>query len=493
MIEQNVQAIVLAAGKSTRLKTGRNKLIEKLCGQPMIVFSTKLLETLNIPTTLVVGHQQELIKKCIDHYNHNVDFVEQDEQRGTGHALHCTKETWQKDHVLILNGDMPLVTPEIIQALYKKHVESDATISFVMAHNADPSTSYGRIVKNDNDIKIVEAKEFAGDASEHCCINAGIYLIKKSFLEQHIESLEKNEASSEYHITDLVAIASKKNCTISTISAPFDYVRGINNQHELWAAEQIQRSNIIKYWMEHGVRFSVAHNVHIDLDVHIGPGTYVGCGVHILYGSNIGSNCKVHEYSSIEGSVVGNDSQIMPFTIIKDSTVGNHAHIGPFAHVQEETIVADRAVIGNFVEIKRSTVGTDSKAKHLSYIGDTEIGQSVNVGAGTITCNFDGKEKHKTVVKDNVFIGSNNTIVAPVTIESNSFTAAGSTITKDVPSDTLAIGRGTQINKLGYAKKMREDEKETSEPVCKNINDPRSKTQFMGAVRTTNDPIENDI
>lgn len=492
MIKQNVQAIVLAAGKSTRLKTGRNKLIEKLCGQPMIVFTTKLLQTLDIPSTLVVGHQQELLKKCIDHYEHNVNFVEQDEQRGTGHALHCTKETWKKDHILVLNGDMPLVTPEIVQALYKKHIDSDATISFVMAHNADPSTSYGRVVKSDKTIKIVEAKEFTGDAAEHCCINAGIYLIKKEFLEKHIEALEQNKTSAEYHLTDLVAIASQQNCTISTISAPFDYVRGINNQHELWAAEQIQRSNIIKYWMEHGVRFSVAHNVHIDLDVNIGPGTYVGCGVHILFGSTIGSNCKIHEYSSIEGSTIGNDSEVMPFTIIKDSQVGDHAHVGPFAHVQEQTTISDRATIGNFVEVKRSTIGADSKAKHLSYVGDAEIGQSVNVGAGTITCNFDGKEKHTTVIKDNAFVGSNNTIVAPVTIEENSFTAAGSTITKDVPCDTLAVGRGMQINKLGYAKKMRETEKK-EKPVCKNINDPQYKAQFVGAVRTTNDPIENDI
>jgi bifunctional UDP-N-acetylglucosamine pyrophosphorylase/glucosamine-1-phosphate N-acetyltransferase len=490
-MKQNIQAIVLAAGKSTRLKTGRSKLIEEICGQPMIVFSTKLLKSLNIPTTVVVGHQKELIESTLKKYKQQVDFVTQDtKNKGTGHALLCTKEQWNKDHILVLNGDMPLVTSEIIQSLYTKHIESHAAISFVMAHNTDPATGYGRVIKTDSTIKIVEAKEFNEDASEHCCINAGIYLIKRDFLEKHSTSLKQNETSSEYHITDLVAIANENNYTVSTTVASFDHVRGVNNQHELWAAEQIQRSNIIKHWMENGVRFSVAHNVHIDLDIEIGAGTYIGCGVHILYGSKIGNNCKIHEYSSLEGTVIGDNTEIMPFTIVKNATVGDNCQVGPFAHIQEETIIEDSAVIGNFVEIKRSTIGAHSKAKHLSYIGDTKVGTSVNIGAGTITCNFDGKNKNKTVIKDNVFIGSNNTIVAPVTIEQNSFTAAGSTITKDVPCDTLAIERGTQINKMGYTKKMFENKQ--TEP-CKATDITHKKTEFMGAVRTSNDPIENDL
>ncbi len=494
MQKNNIQAIVLAAGKSTRLKTGRNKLIEKICGQPMIAYVTKLLTTLDIPTTVVIGHQKELIKKCINKYHHEqITFVIQEDQQGTAHAINCTRELWNKEHILIMNGDMPLVTPEIIQALYKKHIDSDATLSFVMAHHTDPTTSYGRVMKTDNKIKIVEAKEFTGDSSDHCCINAGIYLVKKSFIKEHLNAIEQNEVSQEFHITDLISRASDHDKMIATVSAPFDYVRGINNQHELWAAEQIQRSNIIKHWMEHGVRFSVAHNVHIDLDVVIGPGTYIGCGVHLLYGTKIGSHCRVHEYAALENATVGDDTHIYPFSIIKNSTVGRHAHIGPFAHIREQSVIADNATIGNFVEIKNSRIDNNSKAKHLSYIGDAEIGKQVNIGAGTITCNYDGQKKHKTIIKDNVFVGSNNTLIAPVTIHEGAFTAGGSTITQDVPAQALAIARIDQINKPDYAKKLtaldQPDEDEESTVCHLKQKEPPKKAEYVGATRTTNDTL----
>ena len=494
MMKQTIQAIVLAAGRSTRLKNGRNKLTEHICGQPMIVFTTKMLQKLHIPTTLVVGQQKEQIQSCLEAYAQEVAYVTQDEAQGTGHALRCTENSWQQEHILVLNGDMPLVTTDIIEELYKKHLTSDAAISFVIAHNTDPNTGYGRIIKDEKGhTKIVEAKEYAGDPTEHCCINAGIYVIKKDFLKKYINLLEVNKTSNEYHITDLVAIASEHNLQVTTIVAPFDHVRGINNQHELWAAEQIQRSNIIKHWMENGVRFSVAHNVHIDLDVQIGAGSYIGCGSHILYGSVIGKNCRIHENVSLEHTIIGDDAAILPFTVIKNSTVGSQAQIGPFAHIQESTI-ADKAIIGNFVEVKRSTVGAGSKAKHLSYLGDAQIGTNVNIGAGTITCNYDGIKKHTTIIKDNVFIGSNNTLIAPVTIEENSFTAGGSTITQDVPCDTLAIARSLQINKIGYAHRFlkKNQKKSILKPKVTEENNTATKAQFIGAKRTTNDPIETD-
>lgn len=489
MLKEHMQAIILAAGKSTRLKTGQNKLLEKICGQPMIIFATKLFESLDVSTTVVIGYQKELIKKCLSnhHTSDNITFAVQENQQGTAHALECTREHWKKDHILIMNGDMPLVTAEIIQSLYEKHIESDATLSFAMAHHTDPNTSYGRVVKNEHTIKVIEAKEFKGNSTDHCCINAGIYLVKRSFLEQHIHAIKPNEVSKEFHITDLIEKASEAGKTIATISAPFDYIRGINNQHELWAAEQIQRSNIIKYWMEHGVRFSVAHNVHIDLDVTIGQGSYIGCGVHLLYGTKIGNNCKVHEYATLEKVTVGDNGIIYPFSIIKNSTIGNGAQVGPFAHIRENSVIADQAVVGNFVEVKSSIVGAASKAKHLTYIGDTTIGTEVNIGAGTIICNYDGKKKHKTVIKDHAFIGSNNTLIAPVTIGEGAFTAGGSIITKDVPAHALAIARSEQINKLEYTNKS-------------NINDilehdAESKhTEFLGATLTTTNDIhmEND-
>lgn len=490
----NTQGIILAAGSSSRLNNGRNKLTELLCGQPMIAFSVKILKELDIPTTLVVGKHASEIRSCLDSHNLPVSYAHQEKPLGTGDALRCTQNSWQQDHILVLNGDMPLVTGKIIQELYTKHIATDAAISFVIAHNTEPNTGYGRVIKNEQGVtQIIEAKEYTGDPTEHCCINAGIYLIQKKFLEQAIQLMQTNAVSREYHITELVSIACEKKLPVSTVTASFDDVRGINNQHELWAAEQILRSNIIKYWMEKGVRFSVAHNVHIDLNTVIGSGTSIGCGAHILYGSKIGAHCNIHEYVTLENCTVEDHATLLPFTVAKNSTLGKNSVVGPFAHIQDSTL-AEKATIGNFVEVKRSIVGSHSKAKHLSYIGDTHIGNQVNIGAGTVTCNYDGFSKHKTVIKDHAFVGSNNTLIAPVTLEESCFTAGGSTITQDVPRDALAIARSLQINKLGYAhrhlKKLHK--KSTLKTKTLENQDTQTKAQFIGAKRTTNDPIETE-
>lgn len=486
MSPQNIQAIVLAAGKSTRLNSGHNKLLEQICGQPIIIFVTKLFSSLNIKTTVVIGHQKDLVQECIQRYHPHEDitFALQENPQGTAHALACTKDQWQEEHILVMNGDMPLVTTDIIEDLYQQHITTNATLSFAIAHLSEPNTSYGRVIKTNNKITIVEAREFSGDNTEHCCINAGIYIIKKNFLEQYIATLKPNHLSNELHITDLVTQASELDQTIVTVNVPFDYVRGINNQHELWTAEQVQRSNIIKYWMERGVRFSVAHNVHIDLDVTIGTGSYIGCGVHLLYGTQVGSNCKIHEYATLEHATVGDNTNIYPFSIVKDATIGNDTHIGPFAHIRNQATIADQATIGNFVEVKNSTMGIASSAKHLSYIGDATVGSHVNIGAGTITCNFDGKQKHTTIIEDNAFIGSNNTLVAPVTVKQGAFTAAGSIITHDVPAQALAIARAQQINKLEYACKY-----STLNTSSEKID---SKITFLGAIRSEHDSLEHD-
>lgn len=485
----NVQVVVLAAGKSARFKTGNNKLLEKICGQPIIIFTTKLFTSLHIPMTIVIGHQKERIQQCIDayHENHTIRFAVQEKQQGTAHALACTGDYWDKDHILIMNGDMPLVTKDIIQELYTKHIDSNATLSFVMAHHTDPNTGYGRVVKTDNNIKIVEANEFTSDSNNHCCINAGIYLVKKQFLQQYIHTIEQNKLNQEFYITHLIQKASELNEPIATISAPFDFIRGINNQHELWAAEQVQRSQIIKHWMEHGVRFSVAHNVHIDLNVTIGAGTYIGCGVHLLYGTSIGNDCKIHEYASLENTVVGNGVHVYPFSIIKDAHIEDNAQVGPFAHIRNGSVIGERTVIGNFVEVKHSTLDTDTKVKHLSYIGDATIGKQVNIGAGTIVCNYDGTYKHKTTIEDNAFIGSNNTLIAPITIGNNAFTAGGSTLTQNVPPHALAIARNEQIIKHNYRQK--------NDPEITNSTETKKEETFVGAFKTTNDASlihEND-
>jgi bifunctional UDP-N-acetylglucosamine pyrophosphorylase/glucosamine-1-phosphate N-acetyltransferase len=492
MITPKLQAIILAAGTSSRLRNGRNKLTESLCGQPMILFATKMLQAHRIPTTLVTGQHREQLQNCIEENQAKVSFIEQDIPLGTGHALRCSRASWQEEHILVLNGDMPLVTWKIIEQLYNTHLEHDATVSFVTAHNTDPDTSYGRIIKQNEHVTIVEAKEFSGDYTEHCCINAGIYLFKKSFLEQYIDQLEVNDTSSEYHITDLIKIASNNDLRIITVDAPFDRVRGVNNLHELWTAEQIVRTDIIKHWMEKGVRFSVAHNVHIDLNVTIGAGSFIGCGTHIFGTCIIGKNCTIREYASLENCVLADNVTVLPFTVARDTQIGNNACVGPFAHIQS-TSVNEETAIGNFVEIKRSTLGAHTKAKHLSYIGDATIGNRVNIGAGSVVCNFDGISKNATIIKDNVFIGSNNTLIAPLVIEENSFTAGGSTITKNVPRDSLAIGRSLQITKPGYAQLFLKKKKSILNTKKVDTSATADTAQFICAKRTTNEPIETDI
>ncbi|MFC1842326.1 bifunctional UDP-N-acetylglucosamine diphosphorylase/glucosamine-1-phosphate N-acetyltransferase GlmU [Candidatus Dependentiae bacterium] len=492
-LREELQAVVLSAGKSTRFKTGNTKLIEKICGRPMILYPAKLLEDLGIDTCFVVGYQKEIIKKIVSqHATNNISFVHQKEQLGTGHAVACTKDLWDKPHVLILNGDVPLITPQIIENLYTKHVKADAAISFVASHYTGTDHAYGRVIQDKDGIKIVEAKDFKQEVYDNkCCINAGIYIAKTEFLKNCINKIKTKNASKEFYLTDLVQIACKKNLNIVTFYAPFDRVRGINTFQELWAAEQIKRSEIIKYWMSHGVKFSLAQNIHIDIDAQIEAGTNIGCGVHILSGSKIGKNCNIRKFSTIENTVLQEGVQIFPNTIIRDSHIGKNAKIGPFAHVHTQSHIEQEVEIGNFVEIKKSTIGKNSYAKHLAYLGNTEVGSMVNIGAGTITCNYDGFAKHPTIIKNNVFIGSNNTLVAPVTIGQNAFTAAGSTITENVDANSLAIGRAKQVNKENYVQKLldklrlRSQEitnkdsqtKKTTKTTCECKPETKNKTQ----------------
>ena len=365
MTKSTTQVIILAAGKSSRFNTGKSKLLEKICGQEMVIYLTKLLTDMHIPITAVVGFQQELIKDVINrNHPHAVTFVEQHEQLGTGHALLCSKSTWDADNILVINGDMPLITQDTINALIQQHHQKDAVVSFVIAHQTDPSVgAYGRLINNNGVVEIVEARDFTGDPQEHCYINAGIYLIKKTYLKHAITALKQNTNSREFYITDLIKQASLDQLPVETVLVSFDCVRGINTIEELWAAEQIKKSDLIRHWMDNGVRFYAAHNLHIEADVHIGAGTVIGCGVHLLRGTKIGKHCKINEMVSIYSSVIGDEVTVQPYTLITDTVIGDRVTVGPFAHIHHQTIVAHDATIGNFVEVKNSSIGAHAKAK----------------------------------------------------------------------------------------------------------------------------------
>lgn len=454
----SLQAVILAAGRSSRFQTGSTKLSFTLCGQEMIVYAAKIFHQLSIPTTLVVGYHQEVIREIIArHELPRITFVEQKEQKGTGHALLCTQSTWHADHIIIMNGDMPLVTQNIIGELIAKHLQDNAAMSFVTAYNGDPSlTGYGKVIKENGSIKIVEARECTHDESSQPCVNAGIYVIKKSFLEKAITELTPHTDSGELYITDLVEIAQKHGLTVSTTTAPFDDIRGINTLKELWMAEHIKRCEIISGWMSKGVRFSAAQNVHIDLDVSIGSGSFIGAGVMLLKGTRIGKNCHIDAFSFLDNALIHDKVRVLPHTVVSNAELSEGAQVGPFAHIHHGSHIGKNAIIGNFVEVTKSSIGADSKAKHLSYLGMTNVGSHVNIGAGTITCNYNGFTKHPTTIEDHAQIGSNNCLIAPVTIGKNSMTAAGSVITEDVPENALGIARARQENKESYVEKLQQ-------------------------------------
>lgn len=460
MIASQVQAIVLAAGKSSRFNTTKSKLAHVICGQEMISYPISLFQQLHIPTTVVVGYQKEIILEIIQKNGHKygqlVTPIEQTIPQGTGHALMCTKDTWRADHILIINGDMPLLTTAIISEVINTHISKNAAVTFVTAHNTDPDAGgYGRVVTEKDSIRIVEARDFTGDTQLNCCVNAGIYLIKKSFLEQKIEQLKKNERAQEWYITDLIQAASDAREIVETVEVPFDRVRGVNTLKELWIAEHIKNSEIIEYWMTQGVRFTAPHTVHIDTHVTIGKDTVIGSAVQLRGNTIIGSNCIIDASSIITDAQIGNNSVINSHTIITNSHVFDSVQVGPFAHVKNQSIIGQEAQIGNFVEVTKTHMGPKSKAKHLAYLGNAEIGSRVNIGAGAIICNYNGVSKHTTTIKDGAFIGSNTALCAPVTIGEDAIIAAGSVISQDVPQDALAIARSKQVTKEEYAPKLK--------------------------------------
>ena len=486
---KNTQAILLAAGNATRFNTGNTKLIEKVCGQEIALYPLAILKELQIPTTMVIGFQGKKVREVVERkHPTDVSYIEQNEANGTAQAVRLTEKSWHSDTILIMKADVPLITAENIEKLYREHTSTQATISFITAHNEDPSgVTYSRVIKEETTISVRRPQELTPqELQEHCCVSGGIYLVSRSFLEKALPTLEKNSATGEYHVSDLIGCASQQGHTVTAVRVPFDSIRGINNQQELWAVEQIKRSQLIRYWMDRGVRFSAAQTVHMDLDVEIGSGSFIGCSVHLIAGSKIGSHCTINAFSVIEGSTLDDYVTVHSHSVIRNASVGSHANIGPFAHVRDHTTIGDYSTIGNFVETSRTTIGTQTKAKHLSYLGDAQIGSNVNIGAGTITCNYDGTKKHITQIKDRVFIGTNNSLVAPVTIEQGAFTAAGSTITDNVPAESLAIARARQINKEGYARKTIE-EKEAS-----TRQDSEKIVSFMGAYKTHNDAPTTD-
>ncbi|PGM53174.1 bifunctional UDP-N-acetylglucosamine diphosphorylase/glucosamine-1-phosphate N-acetyltransferase GlmU [Bacillus sp. AFS053548] len=449
----NKYAIVLAAGKGTRMKSKLYKVLHPVCGKPMVQHVVDHVMSVGVQNIVtVVGHGAELVKTQIGDHS---EYALQAEQLGTAHAV-IQAAPMLKDKegtTLVICGDTPLISPETIQALFDEHERLQAKATILTAHLED-STGYGRIIRGENGsvIKIVEHKDASPEELTVQEINTGTYCFDNKALFEALNEVNNNNAQGEYYLPDVIEILKAKGEIVAAYkTANFDETLGVNDRYALSIAESIMRKNINKKHMLNGVTIIDSASTYISADAKIGSDTIIYPGTMIYGNSIIGTGSTIGPNTEIIDSEIGNDTSIKQ-SVVHESKIGHSTTVGPFAHIRPASTLGDEVRIGNFVETKKVTFGNGSKASHLSYIGDAEIGQGVNLGCGSITVNYDGKNKFKTTIEDNVFVGCNSNLIAPVTVKKGSYIAAGSTITDEVPEDSLAIARARQVNKEGYYK-----------------------------------------
>jgi bifunctional UDP-N-acetylglucosamine pyrophosphorylase/glucosamine-1-phosphate N-acetyltransferase len=446
-------AIVLAAGKGTRMKSSKNKVMHEVMGKPMIGHVVSRLEKLNVDNiVVVVGHQADEIEAYLQQ---RVAYALQQPQLGTGHAvMQAVSLKEVEGQTLILYGDCPLVQTETMSKLYE--INQGKALTVLTAVLEDPA-QYGRIVRDDqgNVVKIVEYKDCDENQRLIKEINTGIYCVDNALLFKHLGEISDNNAQKEYYITDLIEIFHHNGYDIQGLPVQdVNEVMGINDRIDLAKASAWLQNHINMEWMRQGVTFIDPASTYVDDDVVIGEDTILYPQVYLQKGTIIGKSNTILPQTFIISSVIGNFNTI-DSSRITDSRVDDHVKIGPFAHLRNGTIVESKNRIGNFVEFKNSRIGYDSRCAHLTYIGDADIGSKVNLGCGVVTVNYDGKNKFKTIIKDGAFIGSNVNLIAPITIGKDSVVAAGTTANMDVEDGEMAIGRARQENKVNYGFKYK--------------------------------------
>lgn len=451
---------IMAAGKGTRLKSKHPKVLHEVGGRPLLAHVIAAARQV-IPIAdvyAIIGHEADLVRNKIA--DTGVNFIVQEPQRGTGHALMCARDALKKyDHVLVLSGDAPLISPATIANIREFHLAKRAAMTILSARLDDP-TGYGRIIRkrpaSDEVEAIVEQKSLRKGQDKIHEINSGFYAFATRPLFANIERLSTDNPHKEFYLTDMAGVlkTAKERVVAVETTAP-DEILGSNTRAEMVAIDEKLRRAKCMQVMAAGATIFFPATCVIDSDVEIGPDTTIEPFVQLLGRTRIGSDCRIRSYSVINNSEVGDSVTILPGTIMDESRVANAAIIGPYSRLRPGSEIGEGAHLGNFVETKKMKLGKGSKANHLTYLGDAQIGAGVNVGAGTITCNYDGVHKHTTVIEDGVFVGSDATLVAPVTVGKNAYIAAGSCITDDVPADSLALGRSRQVVKEGWAKQNR--------------------------------------
>jgi bifunctional UDP-N-acetylglucosamine pyrophosphorylase/glucosamine-1-phosphate N-acetyltransferase len=465
-----VAVAIMAAGKGTRLKSQLPKVLHEVGGKPLLAHVIAAAASVVPPNDVfaIIGHEADRVRAAVA--NTGANFVLQPDQRGTGHALMVAEPALSAyDHVIVLSGDAPQITPQTIAQLLNFHLDQQAAMTLLSA-DLDHPTGYGRIVrenarKNARSAEvqaIVEEKSASPAQKKIREINAGFYVFSVPQLFSHIQQLSTANPHAEYYLTDMAAVLRKarQRVVVWKTENPAE-VLGANTRAELSFIDYQMRMRKCHGLMAEGVTVFFPATCVIDDDVEIAPDTVIEPFVQILGRSRIGAACRIRSYSVIRDSEIGDGVLIRPGCILQEARVAANAVLGPYSHLRPGSDIGEGAHVGNFVETKKIKLGKGSKANHLTYLGDAEIGADVNIGAGTITCNYDGGAKHKTVIEDGVFIGSDSTLIAPVRVGRGAYVGAASCITEDVPEDALAVGRARQIVKEGWAREKRAARKQT--------------------------------
>jgi bifunctional UDP-N-acetylglucosamine pyrophosphorylase / glucosamine-1-phosphate N-acetyltransferase len=440
------------------MKSARPKVLHHIAGRPMIEYTLATAAILTPQSTVVViGHEASTIQSVLSGHP-GLTLVVQEPQLGTGHALLTTESALagKTGTLVLLSGDAPLLRASTVQTLVDRHRSTSAAATVVTAVVED-STGYGRIVRSGQNIaRIVEERDASSTERQIREINSGIYAFELAGLFEAVRSIGAENAQREYYLPDLVAIFRRRGATVETFCVPDpDEVRGINSRSELAAVSRIVREHKTTELMAAGVTIEDPATAYIDGDVAIGADTILHPGVSLEGKTTIGAGCEIHSGVRIVDSQIGDRVTVLNHCLITDSRIANDVQVGPFAHLRNEADVRERARVGNFVELKKTVLGAGSKSMHLAYLGDATIGEQVNVGAGVITCNYDGVKKHPTTIEDGAFVGSDTQLIAPVTVGKGAYIGTGTTVREDVPGGALAVSAGKQRNIEGWVEKRK--------------------------------------
>lgn len=452
-------ALILAAGEGKRMKSETSKVLHKVCGKEMVNHVIDIMRKSGFnDVDVIVGKSKDQVMEKTR--TRNVSYSVQEVPQGTGHAVMCARDflKGKEGIVAIFTGDAPLIREETVKDMLKTHEEGNFSGTLLTSVIDDP-TGYGRIKRTGNDVeRIIEHKDCTPEELLLKEVNAGMYMFDVKELLSALDNLGNDNAQGEYYLTDVIEIMKKKNLSVGAVITEFDETRGVNSRLQLAEAEEILRKRINELHMENGVTLIDINSTYIGADVIIGQDTIIYPNNLIEGSTIIGRGVTLYPNSRIVDSKIM-DNVTITSSVILESSVGKNTNVGPFAYIRPESVIGEDVKIGDFVEIKKSTIGNGTKVSHLTYIGDAEVGSHVNFGCGTVVVNYDGKNKFKTIVKDNAFIGCNTNLIAPVTVNEGAFTAAGSTITDDVPEGSLGIARAKQVNKLGWVQKRKDSGK----------------------------------